>query len=252
MSQRRGDRVRHTGDSMFALLSLAPMLVTLSFAQDAAPEFEVATVKQNHSVRNGIGNRYEPQRMAWTNAPLKTLIEESFDMRPYQVAGGPEWIAVDKWDIQGTTAVPTTRQQKLRMLRTLLVQRFQLRTHLETRTLPIFDLLVSKNGPKLTEHKDSGERAGITPGRGLLKGAGITMHELAFWLSIDFGKLVSDKTGLTGKYDFDLHWNPDEGDAASPEASVFTAVGELGLKLKSSRGPVDVLVIDSVARPLEN
>lgn len=111
-------------------------LVRLLFSQSAtAPEFEGASIKPNKSLRNGIGNRYEPQRMMWTNVPLRILIEESFGVRPYETIGGPGWIDVDKWDIAATTAIPTTRSQKFAMLQTMLVRRFQLQYHRETRTL---------------------------------------------------------------------------------------------------------------------
>jgi uncharacterized protein (TIGR03435 family) len=86
------------------MMFAAGLAACVCFSQSAAPpEFEVASIKLNKSARNGIGNRYEPQRMIWTNTPLKVLIEESFGVRPYEIIGGPGWIDIEKWDISATS-----------------------------------------------------------------------------------------------------------------------------------------------------
>jgi uncharacterized protein (TIGR03435 family) len=225
------------------------------FGQSAAPlEFEVASIKLNKSVRNGIGNRYEPQRMTWTNAPLSVLIQSAFHVEPYALMGAPSWTDEEKWDIAATTSAPASNNQKRDMLQTLLIRRFHLQFHREMRTLPILELVAEKNVSKLTEHHVPSERAGITPGPGKLIGRRIPMSTMAEFLSLTLGKPVNDKTGLTGEYDFDLIWSADDlnQNGAGQDASIFTAVQEIGLRLKASKGPVEVFVVDNVERPSEN
>ncbi len=233
---------------------LALLIVRPIFAQStAAPEFEVASVRQNKSLRNGIGNRFEPQRMTWTNTPLKVLIQESFRVKPYEITGAPAWLDVDKWDIAATTAAPTTGAQKFAMLQTLLIRRFGLKFHRETKTLPILEIVIAKNGPKLAEHPLNGGPTGVTSPAGRVIGRGESIAQLAEWLSGQVEKRVIDRTGLTAKYDFDLQWKTDDAVTSTQEASLFTAIQEqLGLKLRAAKAPVELFVIDSVERPSEN
>ena len=173
------------------------------------------------------------------------------------------------------------------MLRALLADRFQLTLHRETKDLPIYALVIAKNGLKLHEAKpDDTYPNGIKGpdgralkgahlmrmGRGELTGQALATDELVRLLSQQLGRTVLDKTGLKGNYDFTLKWTPDDseapmlkgpaggppsgGNAAPPESSgtsIFTAIQEqLGLKLESQKGPVEVLVIDHVEKPSEN
>src|ERR1700744_4668287 len=103
----------------FANLARIAVAAAVSLHAQERPEFEVASVKANHSTHNGIGNHFEPQRMTWTNAPLHSLIEFAFGVRPYEVTGGPGWIDVDRWDIAATTSVPASREQQRAMMQTL-------------------------------------------------------------------------------------------------------------------------------------
>jgi uncharacterized protein (TIGR03435 family) len=176
--------------------------------------------------------------------------------------------------------------QRRLMLQPLLADRFHLKVHTEVRELPVLTLVVAKGGPKLHEAKPgdtypnglkgfNGQGGGpgmmlMRPGQ--LTGQGIPLSSLTRLLSQQLGSTVQDKTGLMGKYDFTLQWTPDRnaspmpgapepgqqgpGAAASTDASgpsIFTAVQEqLGLKLESQKGPVEVLVIDHVETPSEN
>ena len=151
------------------------------------------------------------------------------------------------------------------MLQTLLSDRFQLRFHRETRDGAVYALFVGKNGPRLQparESNSSGTTSGRNPDTGLstMKGTRVTLDEIAANLSAKLGRPVFDKTGLTDKFDFELSWAPDlsssGANAASPAVagpSLFTAIQEqLGLRLESQRGPVEILVIDQANRPQEN
>jgi uncharacterized protein (TIGR03435 family) len=119
------------------------------------------------------------------------------------------------------------------MLRTLLADRFNLRSHSETKELPLYGLVVGKNGPRIQGVKDGiGSMSG---GRGRLNGR-MPISSFARYLSPILGRAVRDRTGLTGAFDIKLEWTPDD-DASGP--SIFTAVQEqLGLKLEPAKGPV--------------
>jgi uncharacterized protein (TIGR03435 family) len=176
--------------------------------------------------------------------------------------------------------------QRRLMLQPLLADRFQLKVHTEVRDLPVLTLVIAKGGPKLHEAKPgdtypnglkdfNGQGGGpgmmlMRPGQ--LTGQGLPLSSLARVLTQQLGSTVQDKTGLTGKYDLTLQWTPDRNGSAMPGApepglqgpgsggstdasgpSIFSAIQEqLGLKLESQKGPVEVLVIDHVETPSEN
>lgn len=174
--------------------------------------------------------------------------------------------------------------ERQRMLQALLAERFKLTIHRESKELPIYALVVAKGGPKFQEAKpgdtypngikgpDGHGGAGLMfMGREGLTAQGIPIANLVGHLSRQLGRNVVDKTGLTGKYDFTLKWTPDESEgamfrgpdggqpatgSAPPESSgpsIFTALQEqLGLKLESEKGPVEIIVIDHVEKPTEN
>ena len=145
------------------------------------------------------------------------------------------------------------------MLQTLLQDRFQLRLRRETKELPIYALVVGKNGSKLHEPDD------ITPnmisGRGRITAHKVSIEEFAKRLGGQLGRTVVDRTGLEGNFAFDLEWTPDPVQpigpnpppAQSSDPSIFTALQEqLGLKLEVTRGQIEILVVDHAERPSEN
>lgn len=177
------------------------------------------------------------------------------------------------------------RTIRQRMLQALLAERFKLLAHRETKELPVYALVVAKNGPKFEEAKpgdrypdgikapDGRPGAGMMfTNRGQVTGQGLPIANLVRQLSLELGRTVVDTTGLTGTYDFTLKWTPDESQgrmfkraeggqqrtdpAPSSESSgpsIFTALQEqLGLKLEAQKGPVEILVIDYVERPTAN
>ena len=170
-------------------------------------------------------------------------------------------------DAQMRTSVELVRQK----LQALLADRFQLTLHHETKEQPVYALVIGKNGSKLQESQSKQEGRHMMMGRGELNGEGVPLDMLVSNLSRQVGRPVIDRTGLKGNYDFKLQWTPDPGQSGGPmggppppgvEAppppdpngpSIFTAVQEqLGLRLESQKGPVDLIVIDRVEKPSEN
>jgi uncharacterized protein (TIGR03435 family) len=231
----------------------------LFLSAQAPLAFEAASVKPAPPGRGSVMYYRTPPggRVSVSNATLKLLIQNVYRVRDFQVSGGPSWLATEGWDIEATpgsnATPPITPEQRDEMFKTLLADRFHLVLHRETKELAVYDLVVAKGGPKL-------RASGDQPGFGMTNTGSITFKKtsvstFANVLSGVLGRKVIDKTGLQGNVDVDLHWTPDERADAQPDdgPSVFTAIQEqLGLRLESSKGPVEVLVIDRAGKPTEN
>ena len=261
---------------------LAPVMVGMwhapvaraQSAPEAKPKFEVASIKPNTSGDRNVGFRIMPGgKISCNNATPKVLVMMAYDLKPHQIEGGPSWFDTVHYDINAEASGPTDRSQLKLMLQSLLADRFKLVTHRETKEMPIYALVVAKNGPKLQKSESQGEmRARFRIGRGELTLESADMAGLADALSNQVGRTVLDRTGITGHYDIKVQWTPDESegrmlkgppgaspgpgpDAPPPDAgpSVFTAIQEqLGLKLEPQKGPVEVLVIDHIEKASEN
>ena len=175
----------------------------------------------------------------------------AYALGPNQIAGGPAWLDSDRFEILAKAEQPVDNDLVLmRMLQTLLAERFQLMVHRETRTIPALVLEVAKNGPKL--EKAEGKEASTNNGRGLIDARTITMRRFAEVLSRQMDLPVIDGTGLPGAFDLKLEWAPPN---AKPDSgpSVFAALQEqLGLRLESRKMPIEILVIDRAEKPSEN
>ena len=216
-------------------------------------------------------------------APLRVLIQNAYQLlQDAQVVGGPSWWTSETFDIDATVAGNPPQDQIPLMLRALLADRFKLVVHTERRELPIYALVLARKDGKLgarirpgtfgclalrtraiREPPPSPAPSGRVPcalrfRAGSVVGEGISLAQLADHLARFVNRVVVDQTGLAGEFDFDLEWTPDQWKLdASPQTpnlpngpSLFTALPEqLGLKLESTRGRVEVLVIDSVERP---
>lgn len=252
-----------------ALLAASLIVVFPARAVFGQPEFEVASVKPNKSGNNSISISRQPGgRVTVTNAPLRMLITFAYDLREHQLSGGPGWLSSDRYDIVAKADNPNPTDAEMKLLfQTLLADRFQLKTHRETKELPVYAVTVAKNGPKLSKADPGGKGTQMSMGRGQLKAKKASIEQLAKLLGNQLGRTVLDKTGLAGDFDFELTWTPDmpgpqgpkEGGVDGPPPadpagpSIFTAIQEqLGLKLESQKGPVEILVIDSVERASEN
>jgi len=253
-------------------------------------KFEVATIKPNKSAIPPAAMTTD-DAIDMRNIPLGILLGIAFGMSGDRISGGPEWIN-DRYDVSAKMNPDVAdalkklnpldrRAARQRMLQALLTDRFKIVFHRDTKELPVFLLVVAKGGPKLQEGKPadaSPEGAGGTGtlqfGQGgLMTFKAMPLSSLILILSQQVGRTVLDKTGLTGRYDFTwqfgLNANPGGGrggpaggapgganPGASPDSeptSIFTVLQEeLGLKLDSGKGPVEIIVIDHIERPSEN
>jgi uncharacterized protein (TIGR03435 family) len=273
-------------------LNAPPLQVQGLPASSATAAFEVASIKQNRSGDGPSGIRFLPggQYVA-TNVSLRSLIATAYGvpLQPLlrdQLVGAPGWIDSDRFDIvaKADGAVsPGPGSPLPSMIRALLMERFNLSVHNERRDVPIYALVAARSdgrlGPQL---KASATECGPARGRGSppvpiqagdrppcgirflignMSAGGVTMAQFANALSRIAGRIVLDRTGLTGGYDLDLTWTPDQMPAGPPPGlpfqppidpdgpSIVTAVQEqLGLKLDSQRGAVDVVVIDRLEK----
>lgn len=276
--------------SVGCLGALWPIAV---FAQTPSPGpvFDVASIKPAPPDARGTSLLFQPPNgLKMKNAPVRMLIAFAYDVRDFQISGGPGWVSTERFDIlanagespgaekaaddirQATDSQRTAKQDEMRArVRALLADRFELKTHVETREGSIYALVVAKNRAKLRDAVTRPDgRGGMQGGRGRLRGMGATVGMLVNFLSTQLGRPVSDQTALTGKYDFELEWTPDATQAGplrdglppdldntppndSSGPTLFTAVQEqLGLRLVSQKGQVETLVIDSVEKPSEN
>ncbi len=222
------------------------------------PKFEVVSVKPT-AVQDGsltvnypAGGRYSVK-----NLNVRQMLGMSYGVQGYQIVGGSAWIGTAGFDIEAKPAAGAgepTHAQVLQMVQALLADRFQLALHRETKQLPIYALVAGKTGAKLLPGDGSTQGGTTRMGQMIVKN--MSMAGLASILTFDLDRPVIDQTGLKGEYAFTLEWTPgvrepEGGTAARP--SLFTAVEEqLGLKLESTKGPVEVLVIDRAERPSEN
>jgi uncharacterized protein (TIGR03435 family) len=245
-----------------------------SAAMTCACSFEVASIKPAAPNQPGMGMQRLPGgRVNMKNVTLRLMIVMAWDIRDFQVSGGPAWIDTDRFDIlaKPESELPDTSQGSAllrRMIQTLAADRFGLVYHREQRQMPVYALIVGKNGPKLRVSATPGEQTTMMGGRGKLEGKNAKPADLARLLSGTLGRTVLDQTDLADSYDFNLEWAPDVGEGPGfkgarkdslPEApqaadgpSIFTAIQEqLGLKLESRKGPVEILVVDRAEKPSE-
>jgi uncharacterized protein (TIGR03435 family) len=239
--------------------------------------FEVASIKPNTSgeIRSRTSGR--DNGFTATNTSPWFLIITAFNIKEFQLTGGPSWTRSERFDVNGRVA--EGQKYTRAALQTLLEERFKLVTHRDTREESIYALVVVRSngrlGPQIkpTATLDCAARRGANPSGpavspcsfnstlgdagGKMSVVGQPMEALAAMLgNIGLGRQVQvvDRTGLTGKYDFELQWSSDNvrpaSDAPADPPGVFTALQEqLGLKLESQRGPVEFVVIDSIDRP---
>jgi uncharacterized protein (TIGR03435 family) len=255
------------------------------------PGFDVVSIKPNKSGSGMIRVMTKPDGYSATNISLKMLIAAAYGIKDYLISGEPSWAGSARYDIDAKVAGPDvdvlkklSPEQRRSMLQPLLADRFKLKVHTESKELPVYELVVAKGGSKLKEATlgdtyangikgldGSPGRAGMMRvSRNQLTAQGVPIASLVNMLSQQFQRTVIDKTGLTGKYDLELNWTPEDsaiagspmtgggqpGGEQPPDSSgpsIFTALQEqLGLKLQTAKGPVDTLVIDHVEMPSEN
>jgi uncharacterized protein (TIGR03435 family) len=316
-------RLASSGATTACVSTLVLVVMSVSHAQDQSTPiaFDVVSIKRAAAGSDGMFMRTAPGSVTTSNVPVVQLIRQAYGLQESQVAGGPEWMAVERFDIEarfdptpvnGMAGPPRVQA----MLKTMLADRFKLAAHLEPREMPILALVLTRDdkrlGPQLRPSAvdcaalaasrrggpppdargalpPDGRRGGgpgldgrgapppgpgpdgrpVCGGRGgfgQMMAGGQTMAQFATQLSQLTRSLVVDRTGLSGGYDLDLTWTPtpDQQPPGRPPGfqpppidpngpSLFAALDEqLGLRLESTRAPVDVLVIDRIERPTEN
>ncbi len=222
-------------------------------AQDASPAFDVAAIKPNRSGVAG-GDSYSspsPGRLQISNSTLRYMIQMAYHMRPGTLFGATGWMESDRFDIEAKAPAAATFDQELTMLQALLADRFQLRFHHETRDLKSLALVLAKSGPRLHLSADQSTKEQVSIRATSISGTAIPFGHFVSILGAQMHESLANETGLTSKYDLDFHYVPDTAEAASGQ-SLYAALDQLGLKLETRRGPVDVMVIDSARKPEEN
>jgi uncharacterized protein (TIGR03435 family) len=261
--------------AVWLLLSPIALFAQTPVTGPAFNAFEVATIKPTSANSRGRYIRMQSVNRFYAQGfSLQALVAAAYSLSPRAISGGPPWTDSDLFDILASTPgnVQPNLEEQMAMLRKLLTDRFQLNFHREPKELPIFAITVAKGGPKL---KPSGAPPGTLPElintiypeeRGgvhvELPARNATILQFAAMMQRTvLDRAVVDQTGLSGTYDFDLEWTPDENQfggslprSVEPtKPSLFAAMQEqLGLRLEATKGPVQALVIDRVERPSEN
>jgi bla regulator protein blaR1 len=287
-------------------VAIAQTALPKSFYAGLPKSFEAASVRP---AKPGSGTDWDSSNgRLWATVPIRVLIRQAYQIMPQQLEGLPSWARSARYTIQaeappvmardyalarklppeqGMQALVALRRSWRQMLQSLLGDRFKLKAHRETKLLPVYELMVAKGGPKL-------KPSSVKPGgmsdhgwHGHLVEVGASMEYFASGLSQwepqgELGRIVIDKTGLAGRYDFTLTWTPwrtgtgrtaggggiggakqpamqmassldSSASSASSGPSIFTAIQQqLGLRLKPAKGPVEVLVIDHLEQPSAN
>jgi uncharacterized protein (TIGR03435 family) len=288
--------------ALAALLTAAAAFAAPAVAAaqtDTRPAFAVATIKYNRSGDAAQGMRLQPGgRIVVTNQPLRRLVIFAYGLQPQQLVGGAPWLDTDRFDItaQAEGSISPTPPggppgPAQLMMQRLLAERFGLVVHTEPRELPVYALTVARRDGQLGPRIKRADRdclalmtqapggvpvqaprlADGRPGCGIMRDAsgkimagGTSMTMLAISiLTGPAGRIVVDRTGLAGSYDFDFEFALDQAPGAVPGPDAATAVAErpglftaleeqLGLKLQAMRAPIDVTVIDRATPPTEN
>jgi uncharacterized protein (TIGR03435 family) len=234
----------------------------------AALKFEIVSIHPAPPDARGMGISPRGSRVRIRNATLKFLIQVGWNLQDFSISGGPSWLDGTRWDMEAT---PGGEMSRIRpMIQNMLADRFGLVVHREAREGRVYDLVVSKPG-RLREAAPG--QSQVTAGLASMTARGQGMGQLAEMLSSRLRLPVIDKTGLTGIYDFDLAWTPDETeelpakpgvDPVARQAALAAAADnsrsslyielqdKLGLKLQSGKGPVSGIVVDSAHLPTEN
>jgi bla regulator protein BlaR1 len=230
------------------------------------PPYDVVTVKLNKTGDGSSGMGIHGDTLTATNVPLSMVIEFAYDLKADMVTGLSGPVNSAHFDIQAKVLpADDGTQRKLNdtqmeaMLIELLADRFHLKAHLESRILPVYELVVARGGSRMKLSQE--ERTGTnwnqsdTNNNKVLTAKSASMDDLAQALSDEVHRQVINKTALTGSTDITLKWADDIAaeQGGANVISIFTAVqDQLGLKLQPSKGPVDTLVIDHIEMPTEN
>lgn len=259
---------------------LVAVLGTVAAAQ--APTFEAVSVKINTSGEQNSNFGGRPGGIQVRNNTLRSLIRNIWNLNALQIVGGPSWMDQTRFDILATAAGSPTRDQMIAMAKAMMADRFKLAVHTETRPIPVYALVLARPdgrlGPNLRPSSLTGcdsptPRAPGTPppppppqldgvdipacgtstNSGILRAGGIRLDAFTRNMANAAGRIIVDRTGLTGTFDMVLRFNPDPNNPASDLPTLFAAVQEqLGLRFDAQTAPTEVLVVDNAELPTEN
>lgn len=236
-----------------------------AMAKDADPDWDVVTVKardpNDPSGNASIGMK--GSQFALINRTVETMLMAGYGVQKSQIVGAPHWIETEKWDVQGVPDVlgrPSLKQMQS-LIRKVLAERFGLKLHRDSKELSVYAITVAKGGEKMV--RSMGDPNGLpdendnaSNGLVTMRVTNMPMTDFAMIFQFFLDRPAVDQTGLTGRYDFQLKWTPDEGRVAADgnaPPGLFTAIQEqIGLKLEPVKAPALVLMIDAVQRASGN
>lgn len=233
---------------------------------DKVPVYDAVVIKPDKSGSGNSATNTSLSLYKATNVSLKSLLEDAYRIKEDLITGVPRDVESARFDIEAKVVDPDMdvlkhlkEDQRRSMRREILLDRFHVKAHIEVKTLPVYEMTLTKDGPKFKEaaksEGGSGTSSNISGSEAEFTANDITMAELAGSLYFVVKRTVLDRTGLTEKYDFKLKWLPDDAPETGNDSgpSLFTALKEqLGIRLESAKGPVDTLVIDHAEMPSEN
>jgi uncharacterized protein (TIGR03435 family) len=260
------------------ILILLPISYSAWAQTEAKPVFEAASIKMSRATGgSGHSNENSDPILLRASMTLKSYVMTAYNVKAYQVTGGPNWIDDSTYEIAAkleTAGLPklpanltsneraTAEEERLHIaLQGLLTDRFQLKLHHESKEMPAYALTVAKSGFKLKETSETAGCGTNSKGNGTsinFTATCVDMTKFASYLARVTKQPVSDETHLQGSYSFGLEYIPDDLKATvstDPLAlpSLFTVLQQkLGLKLEQKKVPVDIIVVDGAERPSEN
>jgi uncharacterized protein (TIGR03435 family) len=245
---------------MVRTVAVTAILCAAASAQPQ-PSFEAATVRPAAPATAGGRAGLSGDRLSYRNTTLLNALSRAFDLKFRGQVIGPDWVFTERYDITAKAPDNTPKEQISRMLLALLIERFKLTLHHETRELPMYSLVRGKGQLRL---KDTAEPDSARDGWDLANGhrsaKNLSMARLAVFVALVLRAPVLDKTGMPGYYDFPLELTLEETGATATQAdsrstapSVFTLLQDLGLKIEPGKAPFDVVVIDRGDKvPIDN
>jgi uncharacterized protein (TIGR03435 family) len=262
--------MRRIAIAAFALLAPCLWAQTSEPVSVPAATFEVATIKPvDPGPKAGRFFRMDSvHQFVARNFTLKLLIAAAYDLNPRTISGGPGWVESAKYEIRAVTPGDTQpdHDAQMMMLRALLTERFHLTFHRQPKVFSIYEITVDKDGPTMAESLTPNDPPNVVSmvfsDRIAMPARNATMSDMARVMQrAILDRPVVDKTGLTGRYNFNLEWAVDEtqfgGEIPPPVETQYPPLliamrQQLGLVMKATKGPVETMVIDSADRPSEN
>jgi uncharacterized protein (TIGR03435 family) len=226
----------------------------------APTAFEVASIKPNNTGGRGSSTHSRPGgEIMMENVSLKQIIQMAYDVRNFSL-NGPDWMDTVRFDILAKPPSEVNRDEMKVLIQSLLVDRFKLQVHRETKTMSAYELVAAKGGIKLkpVEPGPGGTNSNTNAGKGVLTAQKTSMANFANWLGTRLDRPVVDKTEATGVFDIKLEFSIQENQGAEVDVTagptIYTAIQEqLGLKLVAQKLPVEILVVDHLEKvPTEN